>query len=208
MEIGNRIIMEQKKKTAITKEKILRAAELEFSELGLAASRVDSIASKAGVNKQMIYAHYGSKEGLYTAVLQEVYSRISKNEAIASKEPFCGIESIRKLIRSYFEFLYNNTSFVRLMQWENLNNARYVENIKTALFSGAKALLNKGIESGALRSDLDVDQTVISLNMFCFSAFSNIHTISKLLNVDLSTKAEYEKRASHIEDILINYICK
>ena len=119
--------MEQKKKTAITKEKILKAAEAEFSELGLAASRVDSIAAKAGLNKQMIYAHFGSKDGLYTAVLQEVYSRISRNEALVSEKEFTGIETVRLIIRDYFEFLLHNPSFVRLMQWENLNNANTLQ---------------------------------------------------------------------------------
>ena len=198
--------MEQKKKTAITKEKILKAAEAEFSELGLAASRVDSIAAKAGLNKQMIYAHFGSKDGLYTAVLQEVYSRISRNEALVSEKEFTGIETVRLIIRDYFEFLLHNPSFVRLMQWENLNNAKYVTNIKTTLFSGAKKVLTEGVQKGILREDLDIDQTVISLNMFCFSAFSNIHTISKLLNVDLSSEAELKKRASHIEEVLIKYV--
>ena len=198
--------MEQKKKTAITKEKILKAAEAEFSELGLAASRVDSIAAKAGLNKQMIYAHFGSKDGLYTAVLQEVYSRISRNEALVSEKEFMGIETVRSIIRDYFEFLLHNPSFVRLMQWENLNNAKYVTNIKTTLFSGAKKVLTEGVQKGILREDLDIDQTVISLNMFCFSAFSNIHTISKLLNVDLSSEAELKKRASHIEEVLIKYV--
>ncbi len=198
--------MEQKKKTAITKEKILKAAEAEFSELGLAASRVDSIAAKAGLNKQMIYAHFGSKDGLYTAVLQEVYSRISRNEALVSEKEFTGIETVRLIIRDYFEFLLHNPSFVRLMQWENLNNAKYVTNIKTTLFSGAKKVLTEGVQKGILREDLDIDQTVISLNMFCFSAFSNIHTISKLLNVDLSSEEELKKRASHIEEVLIKYV--
>ena len=53
------------KKSDITRQKILTAAEAEFSEIGLYGARVDSIAQRAGVNKRMIYAHFGSKEQLY-----------------------------------------------------------------------------------------------------------------------------------------------
>lgn len=52
-----------------TREKLLDAATAEFVEHGLAGARVDRIASSAGVNKQAIYAYFGSKEGLFDAVL-------------------------------------------------------------------------------------------------------------------------------------------
>ena len=48
-----------------------------------------------------------------------------------------------------------------------------------------------------MRKDLNIEQTAMSINMFCFSAFSNINTISKLHDKDLSIKAELEKRADH-----------
>ena len=66
--------MEQSKKSAITKSKILSAAEAEFARLGFEGARVDSIANEAGVNKQMIYSHFGSKEALYSTILSVVYS--------------------------------------------------------------------------------------------------------------------------------------
>ena len=97
--------MEQKKKTEITKKKILMAAETEFAALGLAAARIDSIAKSAGINKQMIYAHFKSKDGLYSAVLEKVYSRLSEYQKAISDFEFEGIETIRKVITEYFRFL-------------------------------------------------------------------------------------------------------
>ena len=99
-----------------------------------------------------------------------------------------------------------NPNFVRLMLWENLNNAAYVNGVRTNLFAGAEKLLHQGVEMGILRSDLDIEQTAMSLSMFCFSAFSNIHTISKLLGKDLHTRSELEKRAEHIANVLTKYI--
>lgn len=198
--------MKQTVKTEITRRKILEAAESEFSALGLAAARIDSIAKAADVNKQMIYAHFKSKEGLYRAVLERVYMRLSEYQDIIADFDFEGIDTVRKIISEYFSFLINNPSFVRLMLWENLNNAMYVGDIKTTLFSGIENVLRKGITKGVIRKDLDIEQTIISFNMFCFSAFSNVYTISKLLGKDLSSKEELEKRSLHITEVLLKYI--
>ena len=43
---------------------VLRAAEREFAALDFAGVRVDTIARRGGVNKAMIYYHFGSKHGL------------------------------------------------------------------------------------------------------------------------------------------------
>jgi AcrR family transcriptional regulator len=52
-----------------TKQRIFDAASAEFAEHGLAGARVDRIAQRAEANKQLIYAYFGSKEGLFAEVL-------------------------------------------------------------------------------------------------------------------------------------------
>ncbi len=197
--------MKQSEKTAITKEKILNAAEMEFAKCGLAAARVDVIAKEAGVNKQLIYAHFESKENLYAVVLEKVYARVSEYESTIAKSEFKGTDTARMIVMEYFNFLMNNPTFVRLLLWENLNNAVYLNNVHTNLFSGAENLLKKGVEEGVFRKDLDIKQTAISLNLFCFSAFSNVHTVSKILGEDYNVETELRKRADHIADVLTKY---
>ena len=198
--------MKQEEKTAITKQKILDAAEKEFSENGFGATRIDKIAQLSGVNKRMIYTHFGNKEQLYSTVLHTVYSRLSDYEDIISQNDFTGPESIRETILRYFEFLAENPSFVRMVLWENLNGAKYADHVHTGIFTGAKKLLEKGVLQKKIRADLDIEQTVMSMNMFCFSAFSNTGTISKILKKDLFSQQELKKRAEHIADVLEKYI--
>lgn len=52
-----------------TKERLLAAAQSEFAQYGLAGGRVDRIAVAAQANKQLIYAYFGSKEGLFDATM-------------------------------------------------------------------------------------------------------------------------------------------
>ena len=53
-----------------TRDQILEAAINEFVKHSYGAARVDRIAAESGVNKRMIYHHFGSKEGLYKTILQ------------------------------------------------------------------------------------------------------------------------------------------
>ena len=53
------------------------AAEAALAELashGLAGARLDEIASRAGADRRMLYAHFGSKEELWLVVLGQAYA--------------------------------------------------------------------------------------------------------------------------------------
>ena len=58
--------------TAATKADILTIAQEEFAARGLSGARVDAIAARTRTTKRALYYHYGSKEGLYVAVLEKV----------------------------------------------------------------------------------------------------------------------------------------
>ena len=63
---------------ASTQEKILDAASSAFAENGFGGARVDEIARLAGVNKAMLYYHFGDKKALYREVLTRNFGRIEK----------------------------------------------------------------------------------------------------------------------------------
>ena len=50
---------------------ILDAALVEFSERGFNAARMDDIASRCGLSKGGLYAHFQSKEEIFKAVIRE-----------------------------------------------------------------------------------------------------------------------------------------
>ena len=64
---------------------IFNAAAVEFSELGYDAAGVDRIAARAGVNKAMLYYHFGSKRALYIEVLRDMFRAVgARARAIAA----------------------------------------------------------------------------------------------------------------------------
>ena len=54
-----------------THQRILDAAAAEFARVGLAGARMDRITAAADANKAQLYAYFGSKEGLFDAVVAD-----------------------------------------------------------------------------------------------------------------------------------------
>src|SRR5689334_21346483 len=59
-----------------TRASILKAALEEFAQEGVSGARIDEIARRAAVNKALLYYYFKDKEGLYSAVLEQVFSEL------------------------------------------------------------------------------------------------------------------------------------
>lgn len=63
------------------------AAAVEFAQHGYEAAAVDRIAQRAGVNKAMLYYHFGSKRALYVEVLRDMFLAVgARARSIADGE--------------------------------------------------------------------------------------------------------------------------
>ncbi len=198
------------KKGDITKEKILVAAEELFSQKGFAGARVDEIAEISGVNKRLIYAHFNNKENLYKNVLNRVYGRLVDMET--SQDMTLSAEVVlKKHIENSFEFLYRNPNFISLVMHENLNKAKYVDSsgivpLKSKSITALQNVLQKGIDDGIFRKDIDINETVFAINMFAFSYFSNTYTMPKLIKIDLNDDDARQRRSTMVADMIISYL--
>ena len=201
----------QREKSERTREAIIAAAEEEFAEKGFFGARVDAIAAMAGVNKRMIYAHFESKDGLYAKVLSSVYARLAECERRFMIPDAPVKEAISNIISVSFDFLRENSSFVRILMWENLNHAKSIPadevlRLKAPTLEYMSLIIRRGKDEGVFKKEINEEQTVLSLMSFCFAYFSNIHTMSAIFKKDMAKPEEINARAEYISDLLLSYL--
>lgn len=64
------------KPAAIRRQEIIAAAAVEFAENGLAGTRLEAIAGRAGVSHPRVVQMFGSKRGLFLEVVEWVFDRV------------------------------------------------------------------------------------------------------------------------------------
>ncbi|MFD2078085.1 DNA-binding transcriptional regulator, AcrR family [Actinopolymorpha cephalotaxi] len=138
-----------------TRERILDAALAEFAAKGYAGARVNEIADRAGVNKQLISYYFGGKAGLYDALLgrwQEIEEEIIGGQ---------GEQSLAELTSGYVARRPQERDFARLLAWEGLSVAadeaettRATEH-RTTRMPAAVAEIERRRQAGELAADID-----------------------------------------------------
>ena len=113
-------------RAAATRQRILDAALVEFAANGLAGARVDEIAARAGANKRMLYAHFGSKEELWLVVLERAYAAKRAEERAVEVEGLPPMQAMVRLVAFNLRYTARHPEFVALLNQENLHRAAYL----------------------------------------------------------------------------------
>ena len=195
---------------AATRTKLLAAARREFAGSGLAGARVDEIADRAGVNKQLVYHYFGDKDALYLAVLEWVYEEIRTQERKLNLEGLPPEQAIKKLIESSFDHLAAHPDFIVLLNDENRGGARHVrgsrklEAMHSPLVSLVSTILGEGVKAGIFRKGINPVHLYISIAGLSYFYFSNTPTLSAIFGKDLSSKAARQARRKHVVDLVMH----
>ena len=80
-------------------------AERVFAERGFHAASVDAIAEGAGITKPMVYAYFGSKEGLYIACMERARRRLFDAIDSAANADAPADEQLWRGILAFFTFV-------------------------------------------------------------------------------------------------------
>ena len=194
---------------AATQKKLLTAARREFAGRGLAGARVDEIAERAGVNKQLVYHYFGDKDALYLAVLEWVYEEIRAQERTLNLEGLPPETAIRKLIESSFDHLAAHPDFILLLNDENRAGARHVrgsrklEAMHSPLVNLVSKILGQGVKAGTFRRGINPVHLYISIAGLSYFFFSNTPTLSAIFGRDFSSRAAKQARRKHVVDFVM-----
>lgn len=198
----------RKRDAEATRGRLLAIATRAFAERGFDGARVDEIAEKAGINKRMIYAYFGDKDGLYREVLAGYFAKVielSRAGEAASESPR---EQAAFIVRRYFEFLAEHPRLVRLLAWESLSqDARARKVLVESAAAGLEALravVRRGVAAGEFRADLDERKTVSSVNLLVLGFFQQQPILEEVWGQDLSQPRARQAALAHILDLVFH----
>jgi AcrR family transcriptional regulator len=140
-----------------TSDKIIKAAARVFAEEGFQGASIRKIVARADVNQAAINYHFGSKEGLYRAVLQAALQALMKDEAAAQDaQEVSREEALRRFVRQQLRPMTardESSDYLRIFGWETVRPSpvfrRFMAAEAAPFFATVTALVRRFLPPGA-----------------------------------------------------------
>lgn len=197
-----------------TRENILEVAYREFAEKGLAGARIDEIAEKTATSKRMIYYHFGSKDGLYEAVLERAYGLIREQEQALDIADLPADQALRAMVGHNFDYHIEHPEFVRLVMNENVHHGDHITKIaglksrNRSVIDALGLILDRGVEEGLFKAGLDPVDLHTTISALSFYNVSNRYTFLHNFGVDFAKPATRAKRREYIVESILALVRK
>jgi TetR/AcrR family transcriptional regulator len=195
-----------------SRERILNVAIAAFSSQGIDGARVDEIAARAQINKNMIYHYFKSKEGLFIAVMERVYQTLRARQQDLNLRGMSPVEGMRRLVEFTADVWIEHPEFTHLLDNENLHEARHIRRSKKImamydpLVETMRELLLRGAEDGVFRKDVNVIDLYISLSALSAYYVAHRYTFEAIFKVKLMTAQRLRMRKQFIVDVILGYL--
>jgi len=158
------------------KRRLLDAATIEFAERGFDGASVLAIARRAGVKQPLLNYHFGGKEGLWRAVIEEGYrDTVQLERALeGAAVPADPLERVKQLLRSFAMINLRRPSVHAIMQKEVMFASPrldwLVDNYMKQFNQRLSILIEECIEEGIFRP-FPVEQLCVMLTGVLVSYF-------------------------------------
>lgn len=195
-----------------TRAEILAVATAEFADRGLAGARVDEIAAKTRTTKRMLYYYFGSKQGLYLAVLEQAYQGIRALEQGVDVEHLHPTAAIRAITDLTFDHHEAHPDFIRLVSIENIHHAEHLRTSSVLPGLAAPAvdvldrILARGRTSGLFRDDVDAVDVHMVISAFCVFRTANRHTFHAVFERDMLDPGRRDHYRRMLGELVVEYL--
>ena len=193
-----------------TRAAILKAALEEFAHEGAAGARTDVIARNAGVNKALLYYYFKHKEGLYAAVLEQVFAGLSSQvAAVLDRADLSPRERLLRWVETHFDYMGGSPLFPRVLQREFMRTgrnatalgSRIVERYARPINAKLTKLIVDGCASGDFRP-CDPQQTITSILGVIVFYFVSIPTQQLMASGDPFSRERIAARRAAVLDFV------
>lgn len=168
------------------KTRIFTAAIAVFAEHGLAGARMEQIASEAQTTKRMVVYYFKTKESLYQAVLQYVYTRIRETEQQLGLESLPPVEALVQLVKWSVRYHVEHADFMRIICMENMQRGKWLlasgdlKRLNKSALSLLEQILQRGQEQGIFQPALEARDVHRLISSFSFYQVSNFYSFNSL----------------------------
>lgn len=204
-------LKEELQKFGETERRILEAAIAVFGKKGFDGARIDEIARVSGVNKGMIYYYFGSKEELYTGIIEMVFKKVAEiiMDNLSDMNPDTLQEGISSFIHTYIDFIYTNYDIVRVLVWELARGGEIIRGVIKKEMSTKVPILvngfNEAVEAGKLRP-MDPRHVFVNMIGMVIFYFAANRVISVVWNDDAMSAENVEARKREVTEFVIRAI--
>jgi TetR/AcrR family transcriptional regulator len=170
----------------LSRQALLDAARDLFARREFAAVSLRQIATQAKVNPAMIHYHFGGKEGLYTAMLEERFAPLLQQLELQPAER----PTLSQFVELYVRMLAANQWLPNLVVREVLYGdsslrETFIQRFAARAGQMVPALIREECDRGILRTDLDPRLATLSLLSMAVFPFISRPVVEPVFGVDM-----------------------
>lgn len=195
-----------------TRQRLLDAAIDEFARQGYSGARVDAICRASRANPRMLYHHFGDKEGLYIAVLEEVIGKLREEELKLAVEDAGPLEGIMKLFAFIHDHFGAHPELISLLSGENLLRAAFLKRstqtpvVSSPLIDLIASLLRRGERLRCIRPGIDPLHLYVVMVALSYFHRSNAHTLSVIFRADMLSERWQQQHRAFASEVLEQFV--
>jgi TetR/AcrR family transcriptional regulator len=190
---------------------LLDAAAQEFAELGYAGATTAGIARRAQVTQPLVHHHFKSKEGLWMAVVAELFTELQREleTASAAQRAVPRADRLRELLRALVQFSGTRPLLSRLIRTEGRRDSEAFELIYERWLGPLVQFFRDEID--AATKDGTVRAFEPGLLYFLIvgasvEGFAQPETARRAFGLDLSTPDSIDRYAAAVIEVLMRGI--
>jgi AcrR family transcriptional regulator len=204
--------MRKPKAPEANRARIVNAAIDEFAARGFKGASMDAIAARTQTTRALINYYFGSKEKIYLAVLEHVYSEIRDAERQLDLDHLAPQEAIRRYVEFTFNYYLDHEGFVRLVVAENqargrhLKKSRAMRTLNRPVVDLLARVIERGQRDGVFRTGVDpveIHMAVAALGMF---NMTNQHTFSAIFQREMGRKGDVARRRRLVTEMILGFL--
>lgn len=197
-----------------SRELLLRTAEELFAMHGFDGVSTRMIQKNCGLNIALIAYYFGSKEGLFKAILEERFPVIRERLEIIKEENISNWDKLTKTIDVYVEKLFEQVLFSKIVFRELSMSQRQEQNelILHYIYPNTliiKSFFLKGIEKKEFRK-VDIELTITSIFSIIIQWINVSALTERLIDVskreDLYNAENKLRLKNYLKDLMFRHL--